>query len=63
MTEEISEIKIKRIDLLPSSVRKKLTEDGIVDGLVRFNIKQNSPKEVISTEQAVRLPSELLEET
>ncbi len=62
MPDEVDEIKIKRIDLLPSSVRKELTSQGIVDGLVQFNIKQNSPKEVVTVVQATKLPSQLLEE-
>ena len=56
------EIKIKRIDQLPASVRKELAEKDIIDGLVEFKIKQNSPKEVVSTSQALKLPSQLLEE-
>lgn len=61
-SNDITEFQIKRVDLLPTSVKQQLRKIGIVAGLVRYNIKENSPKEIISVEQSFQLPSEIIEQ-
>ncbi len=61
-SEEITEFQIKRVDLLPPNIKQQLRKLGIVTGLVRYNIKENSPKEIISIEPSFQLPSEVIEQ-
>lgn len=57
---DFDEVKFVRVDRLPTSERLKLQEKNIYVGLVKFSIKENSPKEVIDVKQALELPSQII---
>ena len=59
-TKNIDEIRIRRVDKLPTAMRRELQKRGIYDGLVRFEISGTTHKEVVNVEQSLELPSELI---